>query len=964
MSKKQLPSLLSPALKGVFYLVLIFAAYMLANSLYLFLYRLAENMQWDFLTGGKNSLPKLFQIMILSHSGIGILLTLILVTFVIAHLPRVWRRRHRTSILSGIFYVTAGLVLLVTGLFIFTEAASRNNQWAWWLHVACGLLVVAGHLIHRLVSYTHPPNAHILRYGAVTFMVTLIILLIHSFSSGGDLTGDESGSEMQSGFIKNVQSGSGRIYPLLKDSYAPQSLVSPESPFFLSAATTTSGGYIPLRVVMQNDTGSSQKLTDDLDKHGFVEDTKIGSETCDRCHQDIVAQWSASAHRFASFNNPFYEATVQDLRKNHKLSNEWVEQHLKLFPVSADGAGRIKSKFCGGCHDPALMLTGKMNQEIDRTRPEAQSGLTCLACHAIDKIHDRTGNGNYNIDDQQQDPYLFAKSMKGSIGAFLHDAIIKAKPEVHKKQMLKPVFRSSEYCATCHKVSLTGQLNNYRWLRGQDEYDNWHDSGVSLNASRTFYLPPNKRVCQDCHMPPEKAVLGDLAAKNGVVRSHRFIAINTALPFLRGDTATIRRIERFLKDEKLRVDIFAIKTGNPDETIMAPDENQTVLHSGTKVTVDVVIRNQGVGHTFPGGTNDSNEGWLDFRILAESGKILAESGYLDDKNHLDPLAHVFKLVALNNSGNPINKRNAQDIHTIVFSNVIGPGTADIAHYEFLVPEKYTGKKLILEARLLWRKFSREYTEFAFNANPEGFRQFTKTPDLPVTEIASDRATIALSPSTTSVSPDDRPVKTPDWIRYNDYGIGLFLEGDTRGAVQAFEKVEELSPTSVEGPLNLAKTYIKDGNIDKALKYLQKCEQIKRGDARVAWVWGLVLQEEGQYERAAVAYKRVLEQFPEDRATWRKLGRTYYLNQQYNEALQAFDRVLNIDPEDRITHYHRMLCLKALGRDSEVTQAETAYEYYQVDESAQEITRVFRLKNPGANLMTQAVRTHKLHLNTN
>ena len=81
-------------------------------------------------------------------------------------------------------------------------------------------------------------------------------------------------------------------------------------------------------------------------------------------------------------------------------------------------------------------------------------------------------------------------------------------------------------------------------------------------------------------------------------------------------------------------------------------------------------------------------------------------------------------------------------------------------------------------------------------------------------------------------------------------------------------------------------------------------------------------------------------------------------------MQAFDRVLNIDPEDRITHYHRMLCLKALGRDSEVTQAETAYEYYQVDESAQEITRVFRLKNPGANLMTQAVRTHKLHLNTN
>ena len=46
-------------------------------------------------------------------------------------------------------------------------------------------------------------------------------------------------------------------------------------------------------------------------------------------------------------------------------------------------------------------------------------------------------------------------------------------------------------------------------------------------------------------MPNEKVHLGDLAAKNGYVRSHRFLAVNTALPFLRGDEATIRRIEEF-----------------------------------------------------------------------------------------------------------------------------------------------------------------------------------------------------------------------------------------------------------------------------------------------------------------------------------------------------------------------------------------------------------------------------------
>ena len=45
-------------------------------------------------------------------------------------------------------------------------------------------------------------------------------------------------------------------------------------------------------------------------------------------------------------------------------------------------------------------------------------------------------------------------------------------------------------------------------------------------------------------MPLEPAALGDVSAKNGMVRSHRFLAANTALPFLRGDGETLDRVER------------------------------------------------------------------------------------------------------------------------------------------------------------------------------------------------------------------------------------------------------------------------------------------------------------------------------------------------------------------------------------------------------------------------------------
>ena len=97
---------------------------------------------------------------------------------------------------------------------------------------------------------------------------------------------------------------------------------------------------------------------------------------------------------------------------------------------------------------------------------------------------------------------------------------------------------------------------------------------------------------------------GDVAAKEGKVRSHRFVAVNTALPFLRGDQESIERIETFLQTEKLRVDVFAISTERHPEPIMAINRTKPTLVAGERVTVDVVVRNQGVGHPIPGGTND------------------------------------------------------------------------------------------------------------------------------------------------------------------------------------------------------------------------------------------------------------------------------------------------------------------------------------------------------------------------
>ncbi len=964
-------SLLSGVQRGWLTFALLLATLLLANTVYLLVNRVASFLlpggTAERFADGTYTISKLFQVMVLSHTGLGFVVVGLLAVFALWHLPRVWKRHRRQTVVSGLLFVSSGLVLAVTGPFIMQAAASRDHAWVWWAHLAAAGVVPIAYVTHRLVSYVPLQGASLLRYGSVVAVMVLGMLGGHAMSQRGSAKTPEAEKAELAGSYTGPGSKMRLVADYVEGRYVPPGLVPPSSPFFPSAATTTTGGYLPERIITRGDVSTPERLAADLDTIGFAVNEKIGAETCERCHADIVEQWSRSAHRFASFNNPFYEATINDMRLKALSPTDGVGKHVGHFPHWSDRTAKIKSKWCSGCHDPAVMLAGQMTEEIDRRSPQAQAGLTCLACHAIDKIHNTTGNGSYNVADEHEDPYLFAEADTGTPAAYLHDTAIKAKPEAHKKQMLQPFFRTSEFCSACHKVSLPEAVNDYRWFRGQNEYDNWHDSGVAHNASRTFYLPPAKRVCQECHMPLEPVVLGDLAAKKGMVKSHRFLAVNTALPFVRGDTETIARIEKFLHEDRLRIDVFALVRegeGEAQGTVYALDKTQPPLVAGEKLTFDVVVRNKDVGHTFPGGTNDSNEGWIEFTVLDSQDRIVVQSGKVGDDGYVDPAAHYFRALVVDRESDPIRRRNAQDMYAAVYMNVIGPGTAQTVHYGVHVPPDLAGQNLKIRARLLWRKFDRGYTEFAFSTNRQGFKRFEKCPDLPITEICRAEVVLAVSADAAlSARAVDPAAMAGDWMKFNDYGIGLLLQGDTKGAEKAFREVARWVPSRIDGPRNLARVALTDGDLSAAYEHLLRCEEIAANDPQTAWLWGVLLQEDGRYIEAASAYKRVLQRFPEDRATWRNLGRTYYLAGKYEEAIEPLNEVLRIDPEDRVAHYHVMLSARALGRTELAEAAEEAYVRYKIDESAAEVTQAYRLRNPHDNLESQMIHVHELEPRT-
>jgi tetratricopeptide (TPR) repeat protein len=748
----------------------------------------------------------------------------------------------------------------------------------------------------------------------------------------------------------------------------------PSGKFFPSSVQTRDGKNIPAKYFMQ-------------------------SQACERCHRDVYKQWYSSAHHFSSFNNQWYRKSIEYMQ---------------------DVAGVKSSKWCAGCHDPALLFSGMFDtpiRQIENT-PAAQAGLSCMMCHSIVEVKSTMGQGDFVLEYPKL--HELAASENPVVRA-VHDFMVKVNPEPHRRVFLKPFMReqTAEFCSGCHKVHLDVAVNRYRWIRGFNEYDNWQASGVSGQGARSFYYPANSKSCADCHMPmiPSK----DEGTVDGLVHSHRFPGANTAVPTANGDAEQLAASTKFLQDKQVSVDIFGIAPakmgaaeikgnfphgGQELSTTFAVGEEaeatgprgaegnakaitaplgrvDAAVRRGDDVNVEVVVRTRNVGHFFPGGTVDAFEVWLELQATDEKGQVIFWSGRVGDdgKGQVDEGAHFYRSRQIDGHGNVINKRNAWSTRAVVYVHLIPPGAADTVHYRLHIPEN-SGDRITLHANVNYRKFMWFNNQFsyagvedasaakgevtpnyddrkwAFTGDTSGVAgKLKEVPALPITVVADDTKTIrVIGKKETAPTPRVATVKE-DWMRWNDYGIGLFLQGDLRNAEMAFEKVTQADPQNPDGWVNIGRVRVQEGDNAGALQVLDKALALKPGLARANYFYARVLKEDGKYEEAIAKLQRVLQQYPRDRVVWNELGRIYFLQKKYADAVKAFQSTLTIDPEDLQAHYNLMLCYNGLGDDARAEQHKARYLRYKADESAQALTGPYRQAHPEDNNERQMVHEH-------
>jgi len=744
----------------------------------------------------------------------------------------------------------------------------------------------------------------------------------------------------------------------------------PKGPFFPSSAQVYGGQKIPSKFFMESD-------------------------SCRRCHQDIYNQWFSSVHHFSSFNNQWYRKSIEYMQ---------------------DTIGTRPSKWCGGCHDPAVLYAGKMDRPIKEFvhAPEAQAGLGCMMCHSIARVKSTMGQGDFYLEYPKLHELAASQN---PIVRMLHDFLTNLNPEPHRRVFLKPFMRNqtAEFCSSCHKVHLDVPVNHYRWIRGFNEYDNWQASGVSGEGARSFYYPPKPAQCADCHMP--MAPSRDAGNVNGFVHSHRFPAANTAVPTANEDREQLKLTEDFLKNGIMSVDIFALSparaesqpganaqtemattfaVGEEAEAKVTPGATaeaapvtaplnrvQPAVRRGDTVRVEVVVRTKKLGHFFPGGTVDAYDTWVELKGIDDRGQTIFWSGMVEDNGRgpVEKGAHFYRSLQVDDHGNQINKRNAWSTRAVVYVHLIPPGAADTIHYRIHIPQN-AGGKITLHARLCYRKFAWWNTQFAFAGVPDPNqprRDVTpnhddtkyvfsgplkglsareeKIPDVPIVALAEDEVALQVLPP--SLPPPEPKVmlEGSDWQRWNDYGIGLLLQGDLKGAQAAFQKITEIDPKNPDGWVNIGRAAVQEGDMERARSVLEKALKTEPDLARANFFYAKVLRADGKYDEAARHLRRVVAQYPRDRVALNDLGRILFLERRYQDAIKVLQDVLAVDPEDLQAHYNLMLCYNGLGDEKQAHEHQVRYLRFKADEASQAITGPYRQLNPEDNNERQGIHEH-------
>lgn len=653
----------------------------------------------------------------------------------------------------------------------------------------------------------------------------------------------------------------------------------------------------------------------------------IPAARCATCHPSTHAQWNESAHR-NSFREPFYQVNVKHLTADRGIA---VTRH------------------CESCHNPVALFSGALSAEAKMARPYDDEGVTCSVCHSVESA-DTRGIGSYVLAR----PALLVLP-DGTRLREASDVEILGDLESHRRAVMRPLLRAPEFCASCHKAAVVPELNGRKWLRSFAIYDEWQQSAFSNEAVQPLGVK-ERETCQSCHMPKPEG---------GGYALHRWPGGNTAIPAHYGWPEQIEATSRLLRSGAVTVDLFALRSpaaaGAPPAPggALAPlgkGGARAALIAGREAEVDVVVANQGVGHSFPAELRDIFEAWLELAVTDAAGRTVYRSGAVRPDGTLEASAHAYRAVPIDDHGKPIERHDIWNSRVTALDRSIPAGRADLARFRFLVPADARAP-LTLTAKLHYRRFNRRFTDWVASQSPP------ETPPAalptPVVEMASDSVEADLAPTGAaqgSGRKDEVEERAVLRRRWRSYGVALYDAQQLIEAEAAFSRALELAaPGSAEeaaSSADLALVFLRSERAGEPVASLARAEAalarslaLAPGAPRPRYYRALLHLKRFRYGEAEAELESLSRDRPRDRHVWSQLAGLFLLQRRDREAQAAYERVLGIDPDDNEANAKLAGLYWRFGQADQARRAQDLFQARHADTVGESLRRDYLRAHP-------------------
>jgi tetratricopeptide (TPR) repeat protein len=608
------------------------------------------------------------------------------------------------------------------------------------------------------------------------------------------------------------------------------------------------------------------------------------TDDCADCHADVASHWRQSAHANASFDNPWYRASVDQFRAER---------------------GKEESRFCAGCHDPLLLLSGDIDGGVKADNELAYAGITCLVCHNVDSTRS-DGNASFTLSDA---PIL------------LPDPASPEEIEAHRTRLTMQPLRTAALCGSCHRSFSGAAIGNDNHLPGIDDLGDWASSAYA-GAVQGHLTSVKENSCQGCHMRPVAASDAEMAgASDGMVSSHRWTASHTAMAAQLPDAKHAQQAKDELEGAVL-VDVGAVRAGL--RRYVLPHESR--LRGGERLVFDVLLENVSTGHRFPGGVRDMHDVWVEVEVRDAAGKLLAVS--LPNADDNDDV-FVLRTTVLDAAANPEILHQVHRFSAPAFDRTLPAHDAQAVRYSMHLPRKLA-LPLQVDARLLHRKHSLRFQAFAcessrtergigFAAGAEAHGKVALDPCLeqPVTEIGAARVWMGRGaaeqdPVGGAARPAIERLLTQALALLHAKQEHVHMAKPSIDRALRLAREAELPVLQAQALVLRARLSSTQGRPNEAVAFTQGAEALIGPNPVLDRIRGNAYARVWRWKQAAEAYRLVVDASPFDWRAWQDLARAYGSLSDDENALFAADAGLRLAPHDEGLLRSRALALGSLG----------------------------------------------------